>query len=136
MKNSNATGGDAGREVIREIEREMRPERQPHGWRGINGDHAQAPIAREGFNFSAFIRDKSVVVGIVACVLGVAFAGLAIYLPSGFWRMLGCIGGACVSFAGVAQITGYINKRTAYEAQNRSEERDVASKKKRKRKKK
>lgn len=135
MKNSNTTGSEAGREVLREVEREMRPEQQPRGWRSINGDQTPAPIAQEGFELRAFIRDRGVVVGIIACVAGVAVAGLAIYLPSGFWRMLGCIGGACVSFAGVSQITGYINRRTAYEAQNRPENRDFVPKKKKRKKK-
>lgn len=91
-----------------------------HEWRGINdmqnGVGVEVP---DNFSFKAFFHNPNVILGFIASIIGIAVAGFAIFLPPTF-QMIGCIAGACISFAGVNAITGYINNCTANEAQNKT----------------
>lgn len=88
-------------------------------WRGINDMHNGAGIdVPDNFSFHAFIHNRNVILGIIASIIGIAVAGISIYLPSTV-QLIGCILGACISFAGVSTITNYINQCTVNETQNR-----------------
>ena len=86
-------------------------------WRSINGELDPSPIVPEAFDFKKFIREPKIIASFVASILGIVIAGLSIYITDDTVRVIGCLLGACISFGSVSQITGYINKRTAYEAQ-------------------
>lgn len=86
-------------------------------WRSINGEQDLSPIVPEAFDFRKFIREPRIIASFVVALLGIAVAGLSTYIPNDTLRTMGYIVGACLSFGGAGQINSYINKRTAYEAQ-------------------
>ena len=84
-------------------------------WRSINGDNQSGILVPEEFSFREFIRDRKVRMSFVVALLGSVLAGSALYVSAGTIRNMLCILGACLTLGAVGQITGYINKRTAYE---------------------
>lgn len=85
-----------------------------NSWRSMSIPDPMKSYTVDGeFNFRNFIKDRSVIGGIILVILGIVIALVSIYIPGGTGRMAVCIGAACLSFSGVGKITGYINKQTA-----------------------
>ena len=92
------------------------PKNEGAQWRSINGDYPNSILVPEEFSFREFIRDRKVRMSFAVALLGIVLAGSALYVSAGTIRNMLCILGACLTLGAVGQITGYINKRTAYEA--------------------
>ena len=97
------------------------PQEEQPRWRSINGTFQTAPIVPEEFHLGAFLKDPGVRISFVVALLGIALAGVSAFLASGTVRSALCILGAVISMGAVSQITGYINKRTAYEILSKGE---------------
>ena len=111
------------------MSREENRQAERRQWKSINGDPNLSPIVPEAFDFHKFIREPRIIASFFVSILGIAIAGLSIYIQDDTLRMIGCILGACISFGAVSQITGYINKRTAFEVQQRKAEKQGKKKK-------
>lgn len=113
MNNKRKTGQDIIKETNQQIS-----QGNSHNWKSINGEPQQFQTANpENFSFREFIQDRSVQIGILCCITGILVAALSIYIPWQPVHILGCITGACLSFAGISPITRYINNCTIAESQ-------------------
>lgn len=103
-------------DVINDIQNRMNAhiEKKNSSWRGMSSPDSMKSYTVDGeFNFRNFIRNRSVIRGFILVVLGIVTAIVSIYIPEGNVHMMVCIAAACLSFTGVGQITGHINKQTA-----------------------
>lgn len=115
MNNKRKTGQDIIKETNQQI---SQGNSHSLNWKSINGTPQQFQTANpEIFTFQEFIHDRSVQIGILCCITGILVAALSIYIPWQTIHILGCITGACLSFAGISPITKYINNCTIAESQ-------------------
>lgn len=107
----------ASQGVINDIQNRMNAHMQKQNgssWRGMTIPDSMKSYTVDGeFNFRNFVRNRSVIGGIVLAILGIIIALASICIPEGAVHTAVCLGAACLSFGGIGKITGYINKQTA-----------------------